>query len=411
MRRTDGELILFWTLPALAIIWVSAFFLFPGFLHPDVADHVRGAGRELLSRRDRADSLQHDPVQLVRRGSDPHRDPLGDADPPDGSSHADPVLQPDRLRRRPTRALPHRQHVLAPRRLPPGTRPRADPVAQRSRVGHLHHPGSLSDRSMPAAGAGDLLGSPGPTGFQTVGGTFQSARRGRAGTCGLRRADAARACGMGWAVVLLGQEHRDRRLDRRHGSRSRPDHPAAAQPRTWSRHEYRDIICAGIGDAAGPTRGFSSEPVRLELPSPSQARVVVRVVGDAHLLQPVRTAVLRRHPRPAAAEPGLGHPRGRALVQRPPPRASRRIRRGLPGRRHVCADERSACVLDAAHVGESDLRLLVPGHVCAQRGARHAGDGHRDDRWRPAAGHAIPSSSSGSTISRSCRSAEPWACS
>lgn len=34
MRRTDGELILFWTLPALAVLWVSAFFLFPGFLHP-----------------------------------------------------------------------------------------------------------------------------------------------------------------------------------------------------------------------------------------------------------------------------------------------------------------------------------------------------------------------------------------
>jgi hypothetical protein len=34
MRRTDGELILFWTLPAIAIIWVSAFLLFPGFLHP-----------------------------------------------------------------------------------------------------------------------------------------------------------------------------------------------------------------------------------------------------------------------------------------------------------------------------------------------------------------------------------------
>ena len=34
MRRTDGALILFWTLPVLAIIWVSAFFLFPGFLHP-----------------------------------------------------------------------------------------------------------------------------------------------------------------------------------------------------------------------------------------------------------------------------------------------------------------------------------------------------------------------------------------
>ncbi|SRR5579875_303228 len=34
MRRTDGELILFWTLPAVALIWISAFFLFPGFVHP-----------------------------------------------------------------------------------------------------------------------------------------------------------------------------------------------------------------------------------------------------------------------------------------------------------------------------------------------------------------------------------------
>jgi hypothetical protein len=34
MRRRDGELILFWTLPVLTVIWVSAFLLFPGFLHP-----------------------------------------------------------------------------------------------------------------------------------------------------------------------------------------------------------------------------------------------------------------------------------------------------------------------------------------------------------------------------------------
>ena len=34
MRRTDGEWILFWTLPAVALIWISAFFLFPGFVHP-----------------------------------------------------------------------------------------------------------------------------------------------------------------------------------------------------------------------------------------------------------------------------------------------------------------------------------------------------------------------------------------
>jgi hypothetical protein len=33
-RQTNGELILFWTLPVMALIWISAFFLFPGFVHP-----------------------------------------------------------------------------------------------------------------------------------------------------------------------------------------------------------------------------------------------------------------------------------------------------------------------------------------------------------------------------------------
>jgi hypothetical protein len=34
MRRTDGEVILLWTLPVLAIIWLGVFLLFPGFLPP-----------------------------------------------------------------------------------------------------------------------------------------------------------------------------------------------------------------------------------------------------------------------------------------------------------------------------------------------------------------------------------------
>ncbi|WCS17639.1 hypothetical protein MML61_23065 [Mycobacterium marinum] len=33
-RRTDGELILLWTLPAASVIWIAAFLLFPGFLPP-----------------------------------------------------------------------------------------------------------------------------------------------------------------------------------------------------------------------------------------------------------------------------------------------------------------------------------------------------------------------------------------
>ena len=34
MRRADGEVLLLWTLPVLGIVWLAAFLLFPGFLHP-----------------------------------------------------------------------------------------------------------------------------------------------------------------------------------------------------------------------------------------------------------------------------------------------------------------------------------------------------------------------------------------
>jgi hypothetical protein len=34
MRRTDGETILLWTLPVVAVVWLSAFLLFPGFVQP-----------------------------------------------------------------------------------------------------------------------------------------------------------------------------------------------------------------------------------------------------------------------------------------------------------------------------------------------------------------------------------------
>jgi hypothetical protein len=54
MRRPDGELILFWVLPVLVIIWASAFFLFPGFLHPMSptmsADEVAGFYRDNTAR-------------------------------------------------------------------------------------------------------------------------------------------------------------------------------------------------------------------------------------------------------------------------------------------------------------------------------------------------------------------------
>jgi hypothetical protein len=33
-RRATGERIIFWTLPAVAVVWIAAFFLFPGFVPP-----------------------------------------------------------------------------------------------------------------------------------------------------------------------------------------------------------------------------------------------------------------------------------------------------------------------------------------------------------------------------------------
>jgi hypothetical protein len=34
MRRNDGELLLFWLVPAVGVIWLAAFVAFPGFLPP-----------------------------------------------------------------------------------------------------------------------------------------------------------------------------------------------------------------------------------------------------------------------------------------------------------------------------------------------------------------------------------------
>lgn len=50
MKKTDGELILLWTLPFLGLIWISSFLLFPGFSTPMsptmTADEVAGFYRD-----------------------------------------------------------------------------------------------------------------------------------------------------------------------------------------------------------------------------------------------------------------------------------------------------------------------------------------------------------------------------
>ena len=68
-------MILLWTLPVTAIIWVAAFLLFPGFSPPMSptmpAEQVAAFYRDNLA----ADPLQHDRVQLVRRVPRPDSDP------------------------------------------------------------------------------------------------------------------------------------------------------------------------------------------------------------------------------------------------------------------------------------------------------------------------------------------------
>ena len=53
-RRVDGERIIFWCLPAVAVTWLVAFFLFPGFVPPmspeATADEVAAFYRENLSQ-------------------------------------------------------------------------------------------------------------------------------------------------------------------------------------------------------------------------------------------------------------------------------------------------------------------------------------------------------------------------
>ena len=104
MRRTDGELILFWTLPVVAIIWVSAFFLFPGFVHPmspnlsaeEVANFYRDETARIRYSMILFNWFGVGLIPIVILLAMQIRRMAHDADP---------VLQHDRLRRRPAHAF------------------------------------------------------------------------------------------------------------------------------------------------------------------------------------------------------------------------------------------------------------------------------------------------------------------
>ena len=50
MKKGDGELFLFWLLPALGLTWIAVFLIFPGFAPPMSPTMSAERGRRLLSR-------------------------------------------------------------------------------------------------------------------------------------------------------------------------------------------------------------------------------------------------------------------------------------------------------------------------------------------------------------------------
>ena len=108
-----------------------------------------------------------------------------------------------------------------------------------------------------------------------------------------------------------------------------------------------------------------------------EARAVDRLVDAGRLLQPVRPAVLRDHAHPASAAALVGPLRDRAVVRRPAPRPALRVRHRLHRGRRDGDHERDARLLDAAHVGEPRVRVLLSRDLRARHASRHADHGRR----------------------------------
>ena len=214
---------------------------------------------------------------------------------------------------------------------------------------------------------------------------FNLVDRGRDGACRLRRADVDRALRMGRAVVLLAQEHCDRGMDRRHGNRSRPEHPATA-PR-------------GRRRGAGRRMSTSTAP-SATLPDPSSGSALSRLLWNVrhhpkrelwfawyvmlifyNLYGVLFFVVTQVQPPPSPAwdtptvvqwfgDHHLGLLAGFGVVF---------LISGMCGPMNALLAYSMRRMSVSRH-----LRLFVHDHVCAERTPGHAGDGRRDDRRRPA---------------------------
>ena len=141
MRRTDGELILLWALPVLALIWLAAFVWFPGFPAP-MSPQLSAQQVADFYRDPRTSRIRYSMVlfnwfcvglipMLILIAMQIRR-----------MAHRTPIFPRDdrlRVRRAPTLFLVANVCWLLRRFGPTVTR--ADPVTQRSGLAHVHHPG------------------------------------------------------------------------------------------------------------------------------------------------------------------------------------------------------------------------------------------------------------------------------
>ena len=153
MKRTAGERIVFWALPAVAVVWIAAFFLFPGFLPPMspqwsaqrvaafYADHTSRVRYSMILFNWFCVALIPILMLIVERMRGmAHRTP-------------DSAVLRDRGRRCRPHRLSHGDDLLAARGVPALSGPSANPALQRPGVDHLHMCRALPRRPLLVPGA------------------------------------------------------------------------------------------------------------------------------------------------------------------------------------------------------------------------------------------------------------------
>ena len=190
---------------------------------------------------------------------------------------------------------------------------------------------------------------------------------------------------LGRPADVLGAKRRDRPLDRRHGRRSRSGDPAPA-----GRGGGGGMSAVGDGSRAREPSGSLLRRIAWHWRHDPKRELWIgwwTMVVFYNLYGLLFFVVTRTQPPP---KPSLDARRDRAVVRRSALRPALRLRLRLHRRRRDGDHERDARLFDAAHVGESRVRVLVPRDLRARDASRHAAHGHRAARSAPCDPTAIP---------------------